>query len=123
MKKLFKNEPLEFKDRLVDSGKASVIPLPKGTKQTNAGQVCDMLDGPCSCGAWHKSSNQSNSENLETKLCQMFKKVLKDLDTLWFMFSIYIGENQIARGDIVTHKKLVRRLKFLKDKHAKRMAQ
>ena len=97
--------------------------LPKDTKQTNAGQACDMLDGPCSCGAWHKSDNPSNAVNLENKLCQMFKKVLKDLDTLWFMFSIYVGERQIASGDVVTHKELVRRFKHLKEKHDKRMAQ
>ena len=25
---------------------------------TNAGLVCDALDGPCACGAWHKDGEQ-----------------------------------------------------------------
>lgn len=28
-------------------------PLPPGEVRTNAGQYCDMLKGPCACGAWH----------------------------------------------------------------------
>ena len=33
------------------------IPLPKDSTQTNGGQKCDMLVGPCACGAWHKSAS------------------------------------------------------------------
>lgn len=29
-------------------------PLPPDVVKTNGGQRCDMWDGPCSCGAWHK---------------------------------------------------------------------
>lgn len=30
-----------------------MIPLPENAHRTNAGQRCDMADGPCACGAWH----------------------------------------------------------------------
>lgn len=29
------------------------IPMPDGLEFRNGGQLCDMLNGPCACGAWH----------------------------------------------------------------------
>lgn len=32
----------------------AVIPMPEGRVRYNgSGTPCDMLKGPCSCGAWH----------------------------------------------------------------------
>lgn len=36
-----------------------IIPMPFNIKQYNAsGSSCDALEGPCSCGAWHKITPQ-----------------------------------------------------------------
>lgn len=33
-------------------------PIPDGTRYYNGGVQCDMLVGPCACGAWHKKGEQ-----------------------------------------------------------------
>jgi hypothetical protein len=62
-----------------------------------------------------------HAAKLEDKLCQRFKKVIKDIDTLWFMFSIYVGECQIERGDVFTHEEVFKRL-CKRIKNGKRVA-
>ena len=32
-------------------------PLLEGMIRFNAGQQCDMVEGPCSCGAWHQEAS------------------------------------------------------------------
>lgn len=42
---------------------APMVGMPNGIIMQNGGVRCDMLFGPCSCGAWHgirdKSANDS----------------------------------------------------------------
>ncbi len=33
-------------------------PMPLDRVRFNGGQRCDMLVGPCACGAWHKSEDR-----------------------------------------------------------------
>jgi len=94
---------------------SKITPLPKGVKQTNAGQSCDMLDGPCSCGAWHKNKSMP----IEEKIRHLINKIRTDLDILDLVLSIYIGENQIARGDVFSHKEVLAKIKR---KYGKRLA-
>lgn len=42
-------------------GRAAIVPLPKGAKQTNNGVECDAYDGPCACGAWHHGRIEQGS--------------------------------------------------------------
>ncbi len=34
-----------------------LIPMPNGIIIFNNGESCDMAEGPCSCGAWHRLSD------------------------------------------------------------------
>ena len=43
------------KSRAAAKGKdaGDIIPLPPNVYRENGGVRCDMLKGPCACGAWH----------------------------------------------------------------------
>lgn len=50
---------MKFEDRIKECVTANGLDLAKleegeGLYGFNGGRGCDVLDGPCSCGAWHK---------------------------------------------------------------------
>ncbi len=47
-----------------------LIPLPDGVKLTNGGEECDMLVGPCSCGAGHSLSDDIDRARLLEAIAQ-----------------------------------------------------
>ncbi len=42
------------KEEVLEKAKTmSFISMPEGITYYNGGESCDMIIGPCSCGAWH----------------------------------------------------------------------
>lgn len=54
-----------------DKDVAGICGLPQGIILRNGGSRCDLLFGPCSCGAWHKIKDMYNDN-----YCQVIRLYL-----------------------------------------------
>lgn len=53
-------EMRELRERHMDIFGSAIVPLPEGVRYENGGIECDVLYGPCACGAWHKEGERRN---------------------------------------------------------------
>jgi hypothetical protein len=59
------DRPMTYEERQREEAvnrASEIIPLPPGEHRSNAGQECDMLRGPCSCGAWHDGTEPTEKK-------------------------------------------------------------
>ena len=83
-------------------------PLPEGVRRTNGGQRCDMMIGPCSCGATHTlaptlADRVTNATSDLTLLCDTLAGIgpNPDIDSLTAEDKAEIELNQLATAQSI----------------------
>lgn len=57
------NWEANFGDKPNAAAPGDMVPMPEGRVRYNgSGTPCDMLKGPCSCGAWHTGDEPTEAK-------------------------------------------------------------